>query len=97
MNKLLENLLKYAPDCKYVIILSFQSKISQFSFLRLETGFRAERYWGTLGDLRSGNVTWDHLRNHAICETKILFVSNTHQGIHFSHLGYVYVCFFYVE
>ena len=36
-----------------------------------------ERY----GNLRSGNVTWEHLRNQAICETKNLFVSNsnTHQ------------------
>ena len=34
-----------------------------------------ERY----GNLRSGNVTWEHLRNQATCETKNLFVSNTHQ------------------
>ena len=34
-----------------------------------------ERY----GNLRSGNVTWENLRNQAICETKNLFVSNTHQ------------------
>ena len=26
-----------------------------------------ERY----GNLRSGNVTWEHLRNQAICETKV--------------------------
>ena len=33
------------------------------------------------GNLCSGNVTWEHLRNQAIHETKNLFVSNTHQGL----------------
>ena len=84
MNKWVKNFVEYAPDCKYVIILSSQSKISQFLFLgRKQVSEQPSRNVTVerCGNLRSENVTWEHLRNKAICEASNLFLSNTHESL----------------
>ena len=84
MNKWVKNFVEYAPDCKYVIILSSQSKISQFLFLgRKQVSEQPSRNVTVerCGNLRSENVTWEHLINKAICEASNLFLSNTHESL----------------